>query len=449
DPMVAYGKAAYRAPEQVAGAAVDHRADLFALGIILYELLTGARPFEGPTVALTEATIAQGEPPSPCALNPRIPKALERIVLTALQRDPARRYADAHAMSYALEHFLYHKGYGPTIVTVEEYLRRHLPELYAEEQIVIAGKGEEGTTDLPRPMTTAALPPVRPTGRRQGIPWGLLITIGLGFMMALLGYRFWQYWPRWMAQQARPVTSSPLHESLPAPPMVDAPSEPPRPAKVLVDTTAPLRRETAAFPEPSLFVSKSPQDAQPWIGMITTNLSFVYAYYDQSAEAGVIVAAVHPGSPAEKAGLREGDLVLRVNGEAVAAPGDLDERRWEVDESIALEIQHAEVRRTATLRLRLANAPAEQGGLAELLALYSRRLHADPDNPVTRYLRAITYAQGCMANAVNAIAGDCPPEWARQYLEDAEASARLAPEWTEAQILAAEARSQLGAMEGK
>ena len=63
-----------------------------------------------------------GHHPSPRSLNPEIPDGVLEIVRTALQRDPARRYATAAEMGAACEHFLYDKGYGPTNLTLKEYV---------------------------------------------------------------------------------------------------------------------------------------------------------------------------------------------------------------------------------------------------------------------------------------------------------------------------------------
>ena len=60
----------------------------------------------------------------------RLPEDVERVILRAVQRDPAKRYPTAGEMGYDLEYAMYHKGYGPTIVTLEKYLRRLFPHLY-------------------------------------------------------------------------------------------------------------------------------------------------------------------------------------------------------------------------------------------------------------------------------------------------------------------------------
>jgi serine/threonine-protein kinase len=98
------GTAQYLSPEQAQGLPVNATADLYSIGIILYELLTGTIPFDGES-AVTIALKQVSEPPlPPSALRPGIPPALEAVVLRALEKEPARRFADADEFLAALEH---------------------------------------------------------------------------------------------------------------------------------------------------------------------------------------------------------------------------------------------------------------------------------------------------------------------------------------------------------
>jgi beta-lactam-binding protein with PASTA domain/predicted Ser/Thr protein kinase len=97
------GTAQYLSPEQAQGHAVSAPSDLYSVGIILYEMLTGRVPFEGES-AVTIALKQVGEAPvPPSAHNPQVPPALEAVVLRALEKDPARRFADADEFIAALE----------------------------------------------------------------------------------------------------------------------------------------------------------------------------------------------------------------------------------------------------------------------------------------------------------------------------------------------------------
>jgi len=97
-----YGSVPYLAPEQVRGEHLDARVDVYALAIVLYEMLTGRPPFQGQNVAAVLAQRLTVDPPPPRSLNPAVSARLERVVLTALARDPAGRPSSARAFAVAL-----------------------------------------------------------------------------------------------------------------------------------------------------------------------------------------------------------------------------------------------------------------------------------------------------------------------------------------------------------
>ncbi len=102
------GTPLYMAPEQAAGRPreVGPATDVYALGSTLHELLTGRPPLRGETEAETLRLILEAEPPSPRSLRPSLPRDLETIVRKCLQKEPARRYASAEALSGDLRRFL-------------------------------------------------------------------------------------------------------------------------------------------------------------------------------------------------------------------------------------------------------------------------------------------------------------------------------------------------------
>jgi eukaryotic-like serine/threonine-protein kinase len=103
EPGVVMGTVGYMAPEQVRGSAADHRADIFAFGAILYEMLTGKRAFQKPTSAETMSAILNGDPPSISQIMPSIPLALERLVHRCLEKNPEQRFQSASDLGFALE----------------------------------------------------------------------------------------------------------------------------------------------------------------------------------------------------------------------------------------------------------------------------------------------------------------------------------------------------------
>lgn len=99
------GTPAYMSPEQAAMQPLDHRTDIYSLGVVLYQMLTGQLPYSGPPAQLP-LQIAQGKPPKPTKLRPDLDPALEAICLRAMAREAEQRYQTAGELAVALEAFL-------------------------------------------------------------------------------------------------------------------------------------------------------------------------------------------------------------------------------------------------------------------------------------------------------------------------------------------------------
>jgi predicted ATPase/class 3 adenylate cyclase/tRNA A-37 threonylcarbamoyl transferase component Bud32 len=126
---MAGGKFAYMAPEQAIGHGVDCRSDIFAAGIILYELITGQRLYAGKDRKEKMRMVRNAEIPPPRAVNPEIPSRLEEILLKVLARDPDDRYQQSRDFQEDLQAFLYDVGMRVARADVAEFMK----EIFAEE----------------------------------------------------------------------------------------------------------------------------------------------------------------------------------------------------------------------------------------------------------------------------------------------------------------------------
>ena len=99
------GTPAYLSPEQIKGEAQDHRSDIFSLGVVLYQLATGVRPFDGTSVTAVCAQIVATDPAPPSQLNRALPKDFDRVVMRCLAKDPKARYAKGESLAASLYPF--------------------------------------------------------------------------------------------------------------------------------------------------------------------------------------------------------------------------------------------------------------------------------------------------------------------------------------------------------
>ena len=103
DPGVVMGTVGYMSPEQVRGQTVDHRSDIFSFGVILYEMLSGRRAFEGESVIETMHSILKEDVPDLDASAMRVPPAVEKLMRRCLEKKPDHRFHSAHDLGFALD----------------------------------------------------------------------------------------------------------------------------------------------------------------------------------------------------------------------------------------------------------------------------------------------------------------------------------------------------------
>ncbi len=176
------GKVAYMSPEQCNAEPLDRRSDIFSLGIVLYELTTGQRLFDGENEIAVAKQVTTGEIPLPSSRVPGYPPALEAIVLRTLARDQTRRYATAHDVAADLEVFAREQHVPISSLALGAYVRALLPPTVTPEPVSI------DTTKATVAAVSVAITPVsRPRSRRRVLAIaGLLAVAAVGIVGVLL-----------------------------------------------------------------------------------------------------------------------------------------------------------------------------------------------------------------------------------------------------------------------
>jgi serine/threonine protein kinase len=174
------GTPAYMSPEQAEGHTVDGRADLYSLGVVLYEMLSGQVPFQADTPAAVLYKQVHTPPPSLSTLRPTVPKAVEHVVLRALEKDPNKRYPHASEMVDALAQAMLPETVRATQLPVRNWTR-YRSLLLAVGVLVLAVvivprllKSEKvEATPTPKPVvvvTASATKTLKPTVTRTATP---------------------------------------------------------------------------------------------------------------------------------------------------------------------------------------------------------------------------------------------------------------------------------------
>lgn len=142
----AIGSVHYISPEQAKGEATDAKSDLYSVGVLLYEMLTGKLPFDADSAVSVAIMQLQNEPIKPSTLNPEIPEGLEEITLRAMQKNPAERYSSAAEMLSDIETF----RRNPSVQFEYKYFVDNEPTKYVSDitPTQIKEKPEEEEVDL-------------------------------------------------------------------------------------------------------------------------------------------------------------------------------------------------------------------------------------------------------------------------------------------------------------
>jgi serine/threonine-protein kinase len=167
---MAVGTPSYMSPEQVTGAPVDPRTDLFSLGVLLYEALSGARPFQGRTAGEVFAKIRDGKYTPLHKVAPGVPRPLARVVARCLEVKPADRFPDAAALRRELDVFLAREVTVSHPALLVAFLR-HRQKLTETEALAHLTQDELSVLD-------ASVWERKPSG--GGLGWALATLVALG-----------------------------------------------------------------------------------------------------------------------------------------------------------------------------------------------------------------------------------------------------------------------------
>ena len=152
------GKCAYMSPEQARGKQLDGRSDLFALGVCLWEMLSGKRLFVGESDFETLNNVLRAEVPSLCEMNPDVPKELDEIIQKALDRDVDKRHKDVAAWIADLRRWFYSAVPDPSAITLKSYMHSLFSEQIGKLKEDVAREAEalndmRTNSGLRRPIT--------------------------------------------------------------------------------------------------------------------------------------------------------------------------------------------------------------------------------------------------------------------------------------------------------
>jgi hypothetical protein len=290
------GKACYMAPEQCLGQAVDRRTDVFAAGILLYELTTGMRPFDGDSeLAVMQAVVSTAAAP-PSQRVPGYPSDLETVVMRALRRLPEERYPTAKDLQLALEELAREHR----LVTSQVALEQMMETLFGQEidawhsaqragrslssHLLDTGAATDAVT-APLPAAaerpdTASLPgaarqravatleaPVAPARRPPGRRRAIAIAAGVTAVLAGGAVLAWRISARAPAAQAEPAgispSVSPPEPSAAPPPVASEAARPDDPAMAAGTPTAAEPSAATARPASKARTSRARRKAAP------------------------------------------------------------------------------------------------------------------------------------------------------------------------------------------
>ncbi len=169
----ALGSVHYISPEQAKGGRVDNRSDLYSLGVVMYEMMTGRPPYDGESPVAVAIQHISGKPTMPSVINPNIPGGLEQIIMRTMSRVPADRYPTAAAMLADMDEFRKNPAilfdYNNPDADMDAATRMQPPPREEEEPAPRKPVSEERKTHPPRPRTDKPHQPAQKPARRREV----------------------------------------------------------------------------------------------------------------------------------------------------------------------------------------------------------------------------------------------------------------------------------------
>ena len=153
------GKLAYMAPEQARKLPTDSRADIFALGVVLWEITAGQRLFKRSSDIDTLMAVVSEPPPAPSSIVPGYPRELERIVMRALEREPDKRYATAAEMARDLEEYLVSTRVAASALAVRDFMHQTCAARFEQRSLLLS-------------TASTAAPPTSRVPESETASWG-------------------------------------------------------------------------------------------------------------------------------------------------------------------------------------------------------------------------------------------------------------------------------------
>jgi beta-lactam-binding protein with PASTA domain len=284
-PGVTMGSVHYFSPEQARGEPATQASDIYSLGIVLYESLTGQRPFSGDGAAAVALARLTTTPPRPSAIRPGVPAALDQVVQRAMALDPAARYASAASMASALEGWLADPatpgaaavagaaaagaavgavGAAATVASAQARPNPvpYPPDAYARSTPPVAPVTTSGTPPPP--------PPVEGEGEDEGggsSPWGWIAgLLGIG-ILAIVGFLVFRMLTGGGGEEPSASPSeSPSGASVVVPKFVDMTITDAEAAANEVSLVLKIEGEERADIEPGIVLAQDPGEGQTVAG---------------------------------------------------------------------------------------------------------------------------------------------------------------------------------------